>query len=223
MDIAPRTMVALVGPSGAGKTTLAQLIPRFHDPSAGEVLVDDHDLRQLDLTHYRRSVGYVPQEVFLFDRSIADNIRLGRPDATDEQMLEAARAANALAFIEETESGFDTIIGERGVRLSGGQRQRLAIAREILRDPAILILDEATSSLDSESESLIQEALTVLFRGRTSFVIAHRLSTVIRADVIMVMDQGRIVEQGTHDSLLAENGLYARLFRSQFKSSVRDA
>ncbi len=223
MDVAPRTMVALVGPSGAGKTTLAQLIPRFHDPSDGDVLVDGQNLRGLDLTHYRRSVGYVPQEVFLFDRSIADNIRIGNPEATDEQLLNAASAANALAFIEETEDGFDTIIGERGVRLSGGQRQRLAIAREILRDPAILILDEATSSLDSESERLIQEALMTLFRGRTSFVIAHRLSTVIRADVIMVMDSGEIVEQGSHESLLADDGLYARLYRSQFKNNTRDA
>lgn len=223
MEVAPRTTVALVGPSGAGKTTLAQLIPRFHDPSEGAVLVDGHDLRNLDLIHFRRSVGFVPQEVFLFDRSIRENIALGRPDATDEDVREAARAANALDFIEETAEGFDTVIGERGVRLSGGQRQRLAIAREILRDPAILILDEATSSLDSASEALIQEALALLFEGRTSFVIAHRLSTVMRADVIMVMDRGSIVEQGTHSDLLAAGGLYAQLFHSQFSDHLRDS
>jgi ATP-binding cassette, subfamily B, bacterial MsbA len=216
-DFAPRTMVALVGPSGAGKTTLAQMLPRFYDPTAGRVLVDGHDLRTLDLRNYRRRVGIVPQEIFLFDRTVAENIAYGRPGATAAEIRHAAAAAHAIEFIETMEKGMETVIGERGVRLSGGQRQRLAIARELLRDPAILILDEATSSLDSESEALIQEALGTLLQGRTSFVIAHRLSTVMRADVILVLEQGRVVEQGRHAELVARGGLYSRLYRSQFE------
>jgi subfamily B ATP-binding cassette protein MsbA len=218
LDVPARTMVALVGPSGAGKTTLAHLLPRFFDPTAGRVLIDGHDLRDLDLHGYRRHVGLVPQEIFLFDRTVAENITYGTTGATFDELRRAARAANALEFIEDMSEGFDTLIGERGVKLSGGQRQRIAIAREILRDPAILVLDEATSSLDSETEALIQEALGTLLAGRTSFVIAHRLSTVVRADLIVALDAGRIVETGTHADLLARGGLYARLHDSQFQS-----
>lgn len=217
LTVPPHTMVALVGPSGAGKTTLAHLLPRFYDPTAGRITVDGHDLRTLDLRHYRRHVGIVPQEIFLFDRTVEENIAYGAPGATPESIRRAAEAAHAAEFIAEMEKGYETVIGERGVRLSGGQRQRLAIAREILRNPTILILDEATSSLDSESERLIQEALEALLAGRTSFVIAHRLSTVVKADVILAMEDGRIVEQGTHAELLERGGLYARLYRSQFE------
>ena len=217
LEVPARTMVALVGPSGAGKTTLAHMLPRFFDPSSGRITVDGHDLATLDLHWYRRHVGLVPQEIFLFARSVADNLSYGSIDVSDDELREAAAAANALEFIERMPDGFDTLIGERGVKLSGGQRQRLAIAREILRDPTILILDEATSSLDSETEALIQEALGVLLAGRTSFVIAHRLSTVVRADVIVALDDGRIVETGQHEELLAAKGLYSRLYQSQFQ------
>ena len=217
LEVPPRTMVALVGPSGAGKTSLAHLLPRFFDPTVGRIRVDGFDLRELDLHWYRRRVGLVPQEIFLFDRTVAENIAYGSSRAPMGRIREAAAAANALDFIEAMPDGFDTLIGERGVKLSGGQRQRMAIAREILRNPTILILDEATSSLDSETEALIQEALEVLLSGRTSFVIAHRLSTVIRADSIVALDEGRVVETGTHAELLAKGSLYARLYRSQFR------
>jgi len=220
LEVPSQTMVALVGPSGAGKTTLAHLIPRFFDPVAGSVLVDGHDLRDLDLHAYRRHIGLVPQEIFLFDRTVAENLTYGSHSATMGDIRAAAEAANALEFIEDMPEGFDTLIGERGVKLSGGQRQRLAIAREILRDPAILVLDEATSSLDSETEALIQEALAHLLAGRTSFVIAHRLSTVVRADMIVALEDGRIVETGTHHELLQRAGLYARLYESQFRSDA---
>jgi subfamily B ATP-binding cassette protein MsbA len=217
LDVPARATVALVGPSGAGKTTLASLVARFYDPTAGRVTVDGVDLRDLDLHWYRSHIGMVPQEVFLFGRTVAENIGYGAPRATRDAIREAAAAANALEFIENMPDGFDTLIGERGVRLSGGQRQRLAIARELLRDPAVLILDEATSSLDSETEALIQGALRRLLAKRTSIVIAHRLSTIVRADRIVVLDDGRIVESGTHQELLAGGGLYAQLYEAQFR------
>jgi subfamily B ATP-binding cassette protein MsbA len=223
LDIPPNSRVALVGHSGAGKSTLASLIPRFHDPIEGRLLVDGVDLRELDIRTYRRQVGIVPQDIFLFDRSIADNIGRGLRHVTRAQIRAAAEAANATEFIDQMPDGFDTVVGERGTRVSGGQRQRLAIAREILRDPRILILDEATSALDSRSEALIQEALERLLIGRTSVVIAHRLSTVIGSDLILVMDQGEIVERGRHDELMALDGHYAVLYRTQFeKHLIRD-
>ena len=211
-------IIALVGPSGAGKTTLVNLIPRFYDVNIGRILIDDHDIRDVELTSLRGQIGIVPQETTLFSDSVYENIRYGRLDATRAEIEAAARAANAHDFIvNELPDGYDTLVGERGVKLSGGQRQRVSIARAILKDPRILILDEATSSLDSESESLVQEALERLMSNRTSFVIAHRLSTVINADWILVVENGRLVEQGTHASLLLnQSGLYNRLYQMQF-------
>jgi subfamily B ATP-binding cassette protein MsbA len=213
----PGKVVALVGPSGSGKTTIVHLIPRFYDPTEGRVLIDGHDVRNLNLQFLRRNIGMVLQENFLFSGTIRDNIRYGRPDATDEEVVRAAVAANCHDFIMELPDGYETIVGERGTRLSGGQRQRIAIARALLRDPRILILDEATAELDSESEALIQEALERLMRDRTTFIIAHRLSTVMNADQILVLDQGRIVERGTHAELATAGGLYAKLCEVQFK------
>jgi subfamily B ATP-binding cassette protein MsbA len=212
----PGEAIALVGPSGAGKSTLISLLPRFYDPTSGRVSVDGRDLRDMDLASLRGLLAMVPQETHLFSGSVAENIRYGRPGADDEAVIEAARAANAHEFIQELPRGYESAVGERGVKLSGGQRQRLAIARALLKDPRILILDEATSSLDSESEALVQAALERLMTGRTSFVIAHRLSTVLRADRIVVLDRGRIVQQGDHASLLAQPGLYRELYRRQF-------
>jgi len=221
--IEPGEVVALVGPSGAGKTTLVNLIPRFYDVAAGAVTIDGADVRDVTLESLRGQIGLVPQETLLFSDTVRANIRYGRLDATDEEVEEAARAANAHDFIlDELPQGYDTPVGERGVKLSGGQRQRVAIARAILKNPRILILDEATSSLDSASERLVQEALERLMAGRTSFIIAHRLSTIRNADRILVLDQGRIVAQGSHEELIAEeSGLYARLYRMQFAEEER--
>jgi len=216
LDVEPGQVVALVGPSGAGKTTLVNLIPRFYDVTAGCIRIDGHDIRQITSLSLRRQIGIVPQEATLFSDTIKENIRYGNLQATQAQIEAAARDANAHQFITETAHGYNTRVGERGIKLSGGQRQRIAIARAILKDPRILILDEATSSLDSESERLVQEALERLLRSRTTFVIAHRLSTIINANWILVLDQGRVVEQGTHTSLLNRGGLYYKLHALQF-------
>jgi subfamily B ATP-binding cassette protein MsbA len=213
----PGQTIALVGPSGAGKSTLVNLIPRFYDPQEGTITIDGHDLRAVTQESLRRQIGQVFQDPFLFGTTIRENIRFGRPEATDAEVEAAARAANAHEFIVRFPEGYETSVGERGVKLSGGQLQRIAIARAILRDPRILLLDEATSSLDSASEAAVQEALDRLMEGRTSFVIAHRLSTVLNADCILVLDQGRIVEAGTHAELLARGGLYQKLYQAQFE------
>ncbi|MEM1099199.1 MAG: ABC transporter ATP-binding protein [Planctomycetota bacterium] len=211
------TTVALVGPSGAGKTTLCNLVARFYDPTGGGVLLDGVDLRDYPVDHFRGLLGIVEQDVFLFDGTVGANIAYGKRDATAEEIQDAARAANAHGFIADLPQGYETKIGERGVKLSGGQRQRLAIARAILADPKVLILDEATSNLDSESERLIQGSLAKLMRGRTSFVIAHRLSTIMHADQIVVMEAGRVVETGTHEQLTQRDGRYAQMVRTQFE------
>ncbi|EAX46457.1 lipid A ABC exporter, fused ATPase and inner membrane subunits MsbA [Thermosinus carboxydivorans Nor1] len=212
----PGQMVAIVGPSGAGKTTIANLIPRFYDPTAGHITIDGTDIKTVTLKSLREQIGIVPQETILFNGTVYENIRYGRLDATEDEVIAAAKAANAHSFITAMPHGYETQIGERGAKLSGGQRQRIAIARAILKDPRVLILDEATSALDTESEKLVQEALDKLMVGRTAFVIAHRLSTIQRADLILVMDKGRIVERGTHDELIAAGGLYSKLYRVQF-------
>jgi ABC-type multidrug transport system fused ATPase/permease subunit len=215
LTVAPGETVALVGPSGAGKTTLLSLLLRFHDPTAGAVLLDGHDLRKLRLEEVRRAVGLVPQDIFLFSDTVEANIRYGCPGATAEQVRSAAVAAGADGFIRELPKGYDEVVGERGVRLSAGQRQRLAIARAFLRDPAILLLDEATSALDAESEEVIQRALGELMAGRTTLVIAHRLATARRARQIFVLDAGRVVARGSHDELFAASDLYRRYWELQ--------
>ena len=213
----PGSLVALVGPSGAGKTTMTYLIPRLYDPTEGVIRIDGHDLRDVTLDSLSSAIGMVTQETYLFHDTIRTNLTYAKMDATQEEIESAARAANIHNFIMDLSDGYDTIVGERGYRLSGGEKQRIALARVILKDPRILVLDEATSHLDSESEALIQEALKRVMAGRTSIVIAHRLSTILAADLILVMDRGRIVERGTHNELIALNGLYAQLYETQFR------
>ena len=215
LDVQPGQVVAIVGPTGAGKTTLMNLIPRFYDPQHGRVLLDGHDVRTLSLDSLRRQISMVPQEPVLFSGTIADNIHYGRLDATMDEIVEAAMAANAHDFIERLPSGYQTDIGERGVRLSGGERQRICVARAFLKDAPILILDEPTSSIDSKTESIILDALDDLMIGRTTFMIAHRLSTIRHADIIATLDRGALVEQGTHDELIARGGLYQHMHEVQ--------
>lgn len=215
----PGEMIAFVGPSGAGKSTITNLIPRFYDVTEGQIFIDGLDIRDVKLDSLRKQIGIVPQETILFSTTVRENIRYGRLEATDEEVVAAAKAANAHEFIMEMPEGYDTKIGERGLNLSGGQRQRIAIARAILKDPRILILDEATSALDTESEKIVQAALDKLMVGRTTFVIAHRLSTIFQADQIYVIDAGKIVESGTHEELLKLGGLYSNLYNIQFANN----
>jgi ATP-binding cassette subfamily B protein len=221
LKVEPNRIVALMGQTGSGKTSLVNLIPRFYDVTAGRVLVDGRDVREADLVSLRRQIGIVLQTSLLFSDTIKANIAYGRPDATDEEIFAAARAAQAHEFILELPDGYATVVGERGVTLSGGQRQRVAIARALLMDPRILILDDSTSSVDTQTEKLIQSALDSLMEGRTTFVIAHRLSTVRRADLIVVMDKGRIVQRGTHKELLKRVGLYRQIYDLQLKGHER--
>ena len=216
LEVEPGQMIAFVGPSGAGKSTIANLIPRFYEITEGAITIDGHDIRDVKVSSLREQIGIVPQETLLFSTSVLENIRYGRLDATDAEVIEAAKAANADEFIRSLPQGYDTKIGERGMNLSGGQRQRMAIARAILKNPRILILDEATSALDTESEKIVQAALDKLMVGRTSFVIAHRLSTIFNADQIFVIDNGHVKEHGTHEELLKLNGLYSYLYNIQF-------
>jgi len=217
LDVPAHSVVALVGPTGVGKTTLASLIPRFYDASDGAIALDGHDVRDIKLSSLRQQISIVLQDVFLFHGTVRDNIIFGNPEATEEEMVRAAQIANAEEFIVRLPNGYDTMIGERGVKLSGGQKQRLAIARAVLRDAPILILDEATSSVDTETEMLIQQALERLMAGRTTLIIAHRLSTIRNADKIVVLEGKRIVEQGTHAELMARHGLYRHLNEVQTK------
>jgi ABC transporter fused permease/ATP-binding protein len=221
IDLSVRSgeVIALVGPSGAGKSTIASLLMRLYDPDEGSILLDGRDLRELSPSWLRRQIGIVAQEPLLFATSVADNIRYGRASASDEEVVAAARAANAHDFILRFPEGYRTLVGERGVQLSGGQKQRVAIARAVLKDPRLLVLDEATSALDAESEHLVKGALDALMKGRTTLIIAHRLSTVVGADRVLVMDGGKIVQSGAHEALIAQNGLYRRLVERQFVSA----
>ena len=214
-------IIAFVGLSGAGKTTLISLIPRFYDTTQGDITIDGTSIRDIDIYHLRSQIGIVLQDTILFRGSVLENIKYGKPKASEEEIIEAAKKANAWEFIENLPKGLRTRVGDRGQRLSGGQKQRIAIARAILRDPKILILDEATSSLDSESETLVQDALDTLMKNRTTFVIAHRLSTIIHADKIIVLDKGRIAEAGKHDDLLEKKGVYEKLFHLQFRTQIQ--
>ena len=205
--------LAIVGSSGGGKTTLCSLIPRFYDVDSGRILLDGTDIRKIKLEDLRKQIGIVQQDVYLFAENVMENIRYGRPDATDEEVIRAAKLANAHEFIEQLPDGYLTDIGQRGVKLSGGQKQRLSIARVFLKNPAILIFDEATSALDNESEKIVQQSMEALAKGRTTFVIAHRLSTIRNAQKILVLTSKGIEEQGTHEELLKKNGIYAKLYR----------
>jgi ATP-binding cassette subfamily B protein len=218
-EVEPGQLVALVGPSGAGKTTITSLVPRFYDPQQGAVMIDGHDVRDVTLESLGENLGLVSQDTFLFHASIRENLLYACPDASEQQLAAAMRDAHLDEFVRSLPNGYDTLVGERGHRLSGGEKQRVAIARVILKDPRILILDEATSHLDTLSEQLIQAALQGLFKHRTSLVIAHRLSTVLAADQILVLDQGRIVERGSHRELVDQGGLYAALYERQFRTS----
>jgi subfamily B ATP-binding cassette protein MsbA len=222
MDAPPGKVVALVGPSGAGKSTVLNLIPRFYDVEKGAVAIDGQDIRDMTLDSVRAAIGLVSQDTLLFDDTVRTNIAYGRPDATEDEIVAAAKAAAADGFIRQLPKGYDTVVGERGVILSGGQRQRIAIARAMLKNAPILLMDEATSALDTESERKVQSALKRLMKGRTTIVIAHRLSTVVDADIIYVFDQGRVVESGSHAALSAGDGLYARLSQMQFSDEASE-
>ncbi len=221
MVVEPNQVIALIGPTGSGKTSLVNLIPRFYDVRQGCVRVDGHDIRQVDLVSLRQQIGIVLQSSLLFSASIRENIAYGQPDASEAEIIAAAKAAQAHEFIIQLPNGYDTVVGERGVTLSGGQRQRVAIARALLMDPRILILDDSTSSVDTQTEHLIQQALEKLMEKRTTFVIAQRLSTVKRADLILVLDQGKIVECGKHAELLAHGGLYQEIYELQLRDQER--